>query len=117
MISFSYGCISSEYSLIDRVFYFITITFIFDILVAIKVNCTYWFVIIFLLLKIKNSNTTAIEKIQEEIKSFREFKISAQKLVKNNIFYTDSNGTGSKDEIASSYIGNILKNGIKSLEK
>lgn len=58
-------------------------------------------------------NTTKIEKIQEEIKSFHKSKIPVQKIarieksVKSNIFLTDSNGTTNEDEITPSYIINI----------
>ena len=48
--------------------------------------------------------------MQKEIKVFHEFKMSVQsqivgieKVVKNNIFHTNSNGTGNKDEITASY--------------
>ena len=50
-ISFKYGLILLRYSSINRLFIFITITFIFNIILAPKITYSYWFVIVFPLLK------------------------------------------------------------------
>ena len=46
MKSFKYGLILSKYSLIEEIF-----TFIFNIIVVIKISYSYWFLLIFFLLK------------------------------------------------------------------